>query len=160
MVLHQLSERERMSKYLQKSHNIFALSPVKLIVMSVTTLGVYNVYWFYKNWRTIRNTDKFNWGAFILALFSPVTAALLFKRYINVGLALLLAATYFLLNLAYKIDNAWWLVALLGFGPLLIFQSIVKPKGVISTFSRYDIAFALVGSVVLLLFVVGTFLPY
>jgi hypothetical protein len=32
----------------------FSVSPKKLILMSVCTLGVYDLYWFYKNWTYVR----------------------------------------------------------------------------------------------------------
>ncbi len=34
----------------------FAVSPLKLVVMSVFTFGLYELYWFYKNWRLV--TDR------------------------------------------------------------------------------------------------------
>ncbi len=36
----------------------FAVSPTKLVVMSVCTLGLYQVYWFYKQWVFIRQRSE------------------------------------------------------------------------------------------------------
>jgi hypothetical protein len=36
----------------------FTVSPTKLVVMSVCTLGLYQVYWFYKQWVLIRQRSE------------------------------------------------------------------------------------------------------
>jgi hypothetical protein len=36
----------------------FAVSLLKLTVMSVCTFGIYELYWFYKNWRLIMEREK------------------------------------------------------------------------------------------------------
>jgi hypothetical protein len=52
----------------------FAVSPFKFIVMSVCTLGIYEIYWFYKNWNLIKQregrTDIWPfWRAFFALFF-------------------------------------------------------------------------------------------
>ena len=48
----------------------FTASVLKLIVMSVCTMGIYQLYWFYKNWKLIkdRTGQKIRpfWRAFFL----------------------------------------------------------------------------------------------
>jgi hypothetical protein len=36
----------------------FAVSPTKLVVMSVCTLGLYQIYWFYKQWVLIKQRSE------------------------------------------------------------------------------------------------------
>ncbi len=36
----------------------FAVSPVKLVVLSVCTLGLYQIYWFYKHWVLIKEHSE------------------------------------------------------------------------------------------------------
>jgi hypothetical protein len=36
----------------------FAVSPVKLVVLSVCTLGLYQIYWFYKHWVLIKRRSE------------------------------------------------------------------------------------------------------
>jgi hypothetical protein len=49
----------------------FAVSPLKLVVLSVCTLGFYQVYWFYKHWVLTPDHDKnarftgWNWLAIV-----------------------------------------------------------------------------------------------
>jgi hypothetical protein len=57
----------------------FAVSVLKLTVMSVFTLGFYNIYWFYKNWKCVQLLgDDVN--APVRAVFYPLVSYGLFKR--------------------------------------------------------------------------------
>ena len=47
----------------------FAVSTLKLIVMSVCTFGLYEVYWFYKNWSFINDNEEPNIRPFARAFF-------------------------------------------------------------------------------------------
>ncbi len=50
----------------------FAVSPFKLVVMTVTTLGLYEVYWFYKQWVLIRKhsePDILPWARALFGVF-------------------------------------------------------------------------------------------
>lgn len=44
----------------RNDHSVFfAVSPLKLVVMSVVTFGLYELFWFYKNWHyVVEHTDK------------------------------------------------------------------------------------------------------
>ena len=35
----------------------FPVSPAKFVVLSLLTFGIYGIYWFYKNWRYVRERD-------------------------------------------------------------------------------------------------------
>src|SRR4051812_24345977 len=48
------------------------VSPVKFIIYSICSLGLYNTYWFYKNWRYVRDRDGSNIRPFWRAIFSPI----------------------------------------------------------------------------------------
>lgn len=44
---------------ISKSNSFFTVSTKKLLIMSLVTLGFYNIYWFYKNWVVIQEeTNK------------------------------------------------------------------------------------------------------
>jgi hypothetical protein len=47
----------------------FATSPVKLVVLSTCTLGLYQVYWFYKHWALIREHSEPDITPWARALF-------------------------------------------------------------------------------------------
>src|SRR5258708_10979613 len=50
----------------------FAVSPVKLVVLSVCTLGLYQIYWFYKHWALIKERSEphiIPWGRAFFGIF-------------------------------------------------------------------------------------------
>ncbi|MEP7087462.1 MAG: hypothetical protein ABI884_09015 [Gemmatimonadota bacterium] len=99
----------------------FPVSRLKLFVMSVTTLSMYQIYWFYKNWQ-LANARKGSGGSpFWRALAAPITAHGLFaevrtdaqSRFVTVGWSSAgLAVIYFGLTLCCFLDYPWWTIAL------------------------------------------------
>lgn len=66
------------SPYLPATH-YFTASTTKFIVMSIATLGWYDLYWFYKNWVYMRDRDNSNIWPFVRAGFSSIMAWSLFN---------------------------------------------------------------------------------
>lgn len=60
----------------------FPVNKTKFILLSITTLWIYNFYWFYKNFKYIKVNfeDSKNTWPFFRALFSPITSYFLFKK--------------------------------------------------------------------------------
>ena len=57
----------------------FQVGILKLAVMSIVTLGLYQLYWFYKNWKCVeRHGEEVN--APVRAFFYPLTSYWLFRR--------------------------------------------------------------------------------
>lgn len=125
----QNEEKNSLDKYLDQ--NIFPypynISPWKLIIMCLATFGIYEIYWFYRQWKSFNSELKLKHGGFtlfILALFSPLTSFTLFKhisesiKQTNNGKGLesgALAILYFVLNRF-----------LIGFLPLLAVQNKIN----------------------------------
>jgi hypothetical protein len=93
----------------------------KLIVMSVTTLSMYQIYWFYKNFQRMERSAGSAGSPFWRALFAPLSAHALFarvrtdaqSRFIPVGWSSAgLAVIYFCLTLICFFDYPWWTLAL------------------------------------------------
>jgi hypothetical protein len=113
----------------------FPVGLVKLAVMSVVTLGVYKLYWFYQNWKAARRLDGDNPWPVPRALFYPIMSYSLFRRIDRYAsrsgvpgrmAALGLALALFVLELAYRLPDPYWLLALLSFVPLLPVQATVN----------------------------------
>ena len=51
---------------------LFAPPALKLVLMTFGTLGLYLVYWFYRNWKTIREVEGSEAWPFWRAVFSPI----------------------------------------------------------------------------------------
>lgn len=57
----------------------FPVSVFKLTLMSIFTLGLYQAYWFYKNWQRVRHREG-RGSAFWRAFFGPIFCYALFAR--------------------------------------------------------------------------------
>ncbi len=105
----------------------YVISTWKLIIMSLTTFGIYEIYWFYRQWKSFNAENKLKHRSFtlwMLALFSPLTSHSLFKHVsgdvkdVNDGKGLeagALAVVYFFLT-------RFWL----GFLPLIPVQNKIN----------------------------------
>ncbi len=58
----------------------FAVSILKLILMSVCTFGLYEFYWFYEHWTEVKDQTRENLSPFWRAIFSPLFCYSLFTR--------------------------------------------------------------------------------
>ena len=99
----------------------FSVARQKLIVMSVTTLSLYQIYWFYRNFQATNVRTGGGASPFWRAIAAPITAHGLFEgvrtdaqsRFIAVNWSSTgLAAIYFLLTLCCFLDYPWWTIAL------------------------------------------------
>jgi len=154
----------------------FPVSLGKLALMSLGTLGLYQVYWFYKNWKCVQQNSGDKVSAPIRAVFYPLVSYPLFRRVrdraaaagVEGGLqAGLLALALFVLSMLWRLPDPWWLAGLAGFLPMLPVQSAVNEINARlapqadpnARFSGGNIAGMIVGGLVLLLAVVGMLLP-
>ena len=113
------------------------LSRVKLALLSVSSFGLYTLYWFYRHWQTEWNSSWRRVWAALLALGSPVLAYVLFRRMrakvrepgkprIAPGL---LALLYFGLTvIALRLPSPYWMMASLSCAPLVIVQTTLNRR--------------------------------
>jgi hypothetical protein len=154
----------------------FSVSQTKLILMSIFTLGIYEIYWFYKNWNHIKIRTRQKIRPFWRAIFSVFYCYALFKevqestdshrgsQHINPGW---LAVGYVLLSITYKLPDPFWAVSMLAFLPLIPVQgainrinATVAPKSARNShFSGANILVMIIGSLFLALATVGTIIP-
>ena len=119
------------------------VSPVKFAILSVVTLGIYELFWFYRSWKYVRQRDQSGIGPFWRALFSPIWCYALAR---DIGTqtdrltptrAGIVAASYVALVLASRLPDPWWLVSFGTFLPLLgmvsAINSINQQRGARST---------------------------
>ncbi|MBK5187528.1 MAG: hypothetical protein JJD97_04735 [Gemmatimonadaceae bacterium] len=99
----------------------FPVARHKLIVMSVATLSLYQIYWFYRNFQRMRERTGGGGSLFWRAIAAPLTAHGLFSRvrtdarsqFIPVSWSSAgLAVIYFGLTLLCFLDYPWWTLAL------------------------------------------------
>jgi hypothetical protein len=154
----------------------FAVGTTKLVVMSLVTFGLYEVYWFYRQWKSVRARTTDTVHPVLGALFSGLSSFWLFARARDAadeaGVAVgwsggAMATAYLLLSLLWRLPDPYWLACFLSIVPLAFVQSAIhavnerraplaeRNEGL----SAANWAGVLVGGLVLLLCVVGVFLP-
>jgi hypothetical protein len=115
----------------------FPVSLLKLGVMSIVTLGLYQPYWMFQNWKLIKerkNTDIIPfWRAFfaifwIIPLLREIHLTQKEMNPENDRLipAELLGIIYIIVEISWRLPDPFWLVSLLAFVPLLVAQSYVN----------------------------------
>jgi hypothetical protein len=106
----------------------YPVSTTKLVVLSILTGGIYEIYWFYKNWKVIKERDSSDIWPFPRAVFS----VLFYYPFLDdlgrhegphgkvpVPGAPALAALYFGLAAVWQLPDPWWLVSWFTFVPLI-----------------------------------------
>jgi hypothetical protein len=154
----------------------FTTSTFKLAVMSICTLGLYELYWFYKNWDFIEERTGQDISPLWRAFFAPLWAYSCFKHIkisakennvsgpIPIGL---LAIVYLILQALWKLPDPYWLVSFMSFTVLIPFNSVALNinRHLISdfknneTFSGWNWVAVVLGGLFFVLGLIVTFMP-
>jgi hypothetical protein len=152
------------------------MSETKLLVMSLVTFGVYQVYWFYRNWKLRNELRGRDVMAPLRAIFSGIFAYSLFEdvgeeaRRVGVSPGwspVLLGIVYFLMGIATRLPDPLWLLSFLSLIPLYLVQRTINDANArsprpaplndrYSTLNRVGIG---LGIICLLLVLLGLFFP-
>jgi hypothetical protein len=154
----------------------FPVATHKFVVLSLCTLNFYTLYWCYNNWWRIRQRSGEHLSPFWRAFFAPIWVFSLFGRIssdartrgIAVGWNTVLLGVAYLVVAAFgAASEGWWLVSLASFVPFL--PVVSTTHGVNATevaaekrndsYSGGNVAAILLGGLILVLVLVGTFLP-
>jgi hypothetical protein len=126
--------REPMLAFGMKDPRWFMVGVPKLAVMMVATFGLYQLYWFYKQWDRVRDAGD-NLSPAARSLFSLIFCYSLFRRIIDsthaVGVqtrspAWLLTVGFILPSLMWRADGPEAFLGLLAFVPLVAAQRIAN----------------------------------
>lgn len=165
----------------------FAISPKRLALFSILTLGIYEIFWFYKNWEAIKKAENLKISPLGRAIFAVFYCNSLFKKvlesakshnYKNSYSPSWLATAYILLlvvgNGSSRVESAdvglnlvWLVIAISSFIPLLAVQKAInfnneKIKGssdLKSWFSGGEVVLVIIGCAWFLLVLWGSFIP-
>jgi hypothetical protein len=154
----------------------FPVSLMKLTVMSICTFGLYQLYWFYRNWRLIKEREEIGIAPVFRAYFASLFCYALFMRIqddaeaqeLPITLAAgFLAAGWIVLTLLVALPDPYWLITFLSVIFLLPVQSAVNdinremnPKhDPNSHFSWWNMAIAAIGGILLVFVITGTLFP-
>ena len=142
---------------------LFPTSPQKLAIMSIVTFGIYEIYWFYRNWKFLKETYNLNISPFARAWFSIFFCHSLFKNIKKHAEAQgikeiykpgRLTFAYILMFVTHRAPDPAWLIAAFTFIPLLTVQKVINRfnqnqlKQVInSKFSGWNIFAVVLGAI-------------
>lgn len=154
----------------------FTTSTLKLVLMSICTLGIYELFWFYKNWVLIKKRTEQNIMPFWRAFFAPLWAYSCFKhikssaeenkiqKSLSIGL---FAFTYFILQVSVRIPDPFWLISFLSVALLIPINNValrvnkhLVPDFVNNErFSGWNWVGLVLGGLIFVLSLLGAFLP-
>ncbi|MFC5436046.1 hypothetical protein ACFPME_05715 [Rhodanobacter umsongensis] len=153
----------------------FPVSVVKLLVLSLCTFGLYEIYWFYKNWQLVKRRENSNIIPVMRSLFGVLFCYSLFEKVSdqakNAGTgsiaAGLLAAGWIVLTILWRLPDPYWLVTFLAVLFMLPVQQAINAINSQAapghdpnrTFSGWNIAAVIIGGLFFVLALVGIFLP-
>jgi hypothetical protein len=154
----------------------FTVGPVKFVLMSIATLDLYTIYWFYRNWKVVRERADPSISPFWRAVFTPLWTFSLGRRFReeaqakNVGIMLpvnALGVAYLIANAFSGMPDPYWAISMVSFLAVLPFDRAARRlngDGSLSApshgrFSGREILILLAGLGFVLLMLVGLFLP-
>jgi hypothetical protein len=154
----------------------FAVSLLKLVVLSTCTFGLYDFYWFWRNWNRIRVTGEPEITPSLRTFFLLFYCYPCFIRMkitgINRGITPappigILAICYLVLGFAWKLPEPLWLISFLRISFLLPIQSYVNRINAAASpghdpnarFSAWNCITVIVGGLLFILAVIGSILP-
>lgn len=158
-----------------KSPYPYVISTPKLIVLSVATFGIYEIYWFYKQWKSFKAERDLKVTPWARALFAAIMSYSLFKEVSKAvrsvdktrnGLeAGGLAIVYFILVSLWKLPEPYWWLSMLSVLPLIPAQNAINlywqkkhdNKVVSSNFGAWNYIWSIIGGIIILLALYGTF---
>jgi hypothetical protein len=157
------------------SIRFFTASPLKFAVMSIATFSLYCLYWLYKNFKVMRDTENAKIMPFWRALFSVIWSYSAFSAILARGGPALaagrsaagLAVSYAVLSVASRLPDPWWLVSLFAIVPVMIANGWAREvNGLLEPGypenSRFDVGdwvAIVVGGLFVALVLTGLFLP-
>ncbi len=106
----------------------YPVSPAKLVALSLLTFGLYEIYWFYRNWKYVQERDLSNISPFWRSVFGMIWYPALctdLRRTLpdsavpSSGVLNCMALLYMGLSVSWRAPDPYWLVAFLTFIPLL-----------------------------------------
>lgn len=153
---------------------LHAMEVFKLLLMSVVTLGLYNVYWFYRNWKRLAERKSWEISPFWRAVFTPIWAFSLFDEIRDEAAAaqvkagwwpIPLALAFFLLNALWRLPAPWFLLTFTSVLPMVPVQLTINEmaarRGVRpdATLNAKHIVVIVVGGILVFLATLGAFFP-
>lgn len=104
------------------------VSPVKFVIMTLITLGLYEIWWFWRGWKDIERREGLNIWPFWRGFFAPVwfysfaTRVFEMRGRSRAVLAALLAVFYIALTVSWRLPEPYWLIS---FATIIVILPVV-----------------------------------
>ena len=157
---------------------LFPVTTRKLIVLSICTLGIYELYWCYHNWKRIKRSSGEDLSPFWRAFFAPLWGFSLFKKIRTVateaGVSVnwnsdSVAIAYLVLAMTCRLPDPWWLISFATLLPLILVQQTAQrlneryitpnSEALDDKYSTANIVTIVIGGLLFVLALIGAFLP-
>lgn len=151
---------------------LFAVSTTKFCVMSIATFGLYDIYWFYKNWQWIKSAYGENISPFWRTFFIFFYVYSLFNRIREIAKTNnvnatyssgLLTVGYIVLSLLWRLPDPFWMLSIFAFLFQLPVVNVIQKANwsddINSRFTGWNIAGIVFGVVWWALIVFSMILP-
>ena len=157
---------------------LFPVATHKFIVLSICTLGIYELYWCYQNWKRIKAASGQRLRPFWRAFFAPLWGFSLFRRIrslaVSSGVPIswssnTLAVFYFFLNMAWRLPGPWWLISLGTLIPMIPIQQAAQRVNERfaapntdwknDKYSTANVVIIVLGGLFVVMAVIGSFIP-
>ncbi len=153
----------------------FPVSVTKLLVLSLCTSGLYELYWLYKNWQIIKQREQSDiipfWRAFFAVFFCHALLSQIRSEAESSGTGSFpagpLAAGWIITTLLWRLPDPYWLVTFLAVCFLLPVQHVVNRLNSVrapghdanTRFTAINIVTVVGGGILFGMAVIGTFIP-
>jgi hypothetical protein len=154
----------------------FPVATHKFIVLSLCSFSIYELYWFYQQWKRIRESSKEAVSPFWRAFFGGLWAIPLLRRIreradasgISVGWSAgALGTVFMVLSILWRLPDPWWLIS---FGSIIALVPAVQtcqeinaaahnPEGLNSDYTTANVATIVIGGLLVVLTIVGAVNP-
>ena len=113
----------------------FPVSITKFLVMHFCTLGAYQFYWFYENWKIIRERERtaispfwrtFFAFIFCYALFETIRNSAASHKMPQLASPPVLATVWILLSMLWILPDPYWLASFFSIGLLVPIQQMAN----------------------------------
>jgi hypothetical protein len=152
---------------------LYPVAIFKLVAMCVCTFGFYELFWFYRNWRRVRERTGRRLSPFWRMFFAPLWSFSLFEEVMQAADAagvsyvwnsVVLGIAFFVLGALWRAPDPWGMLSLFSFVPLVPVQvtinAIAARQGVRvdDDLSPWQVALVLLFSGLVVLAVIGALL--
>lgn len=155
----------------------FPVSLTKFVVMHFCTLAIYQFYWFYENWKLIREREQSDASPFWRTFFAFLYCYTLFEKVRDSGASLkigqsfsaqMLAGGWILSSMLWILPDPYGLVALLSIVFLIpvqqaanrINESLVPGHDRNEQFTAWNKVAVVIGTLLFILVVIGIFISH